>query len=166
MINLAFLPRVWPDMCAVYRDPGLATACLEVQERFGADVPLLLVLSLADRAGHGIARYDLEALVVDSQSWRETVIEPLRRARQGMKGRFNAPAETGLHDDIKRLELEAERLHVQRLAEAFPPSAANGESTALLYLAMRGLAAPAATEFLKTFTLAYETQVLPALALD
>lgn len=166
MSELAFLRRVWSDMCAAYGDAALEQACLDVQEKYGADVPLLLVLCIADRVGHGIARENLEALVVESEDWRDIVIRPLRLARQGMKARFTAPAESGLRDDIKRLELEAERLHVQRLAEAFPPSAANGESAALTYLAMRGLSATAATEFLKTFNLAYDLQALPVAVLD
>lgn len=166
MTELAFPRRVWADMCAAYRDAALGRACLDVQEKYGADVPLLLVLCIADRLGRGIARDNLEALVLESKDWRDIVILPLRRARNDMKGRFTAPAESGLRDDIKRLELEAERLHVQRLAEAFPPSAGNGESAALMYLAMRGLPATAATQFLKTFNLAYDMQVLPVVALD
>lgn len=166
MTDLAFLRRVWPDMCAAYRDAALGRACLDMQEKYAADVPLLLLLCIADRAGHGVGRAGLEALIVESEDWRGIVIQPLRHARQAMKGRFTAPSEAGLRDDIKRLELEAERLHVQRLAEAFPPAAADGESTTLLYLAMRGVAATAATEFLKTFNLAYDAQVLPVAVLD
>lgn len=153
-------------MCAAYRDAALGRACLDMQETRGADVPLLLLLCIADRVGHGIGRGDLEALIVESEDWREAVIQPLRGVRRVMKGRFTAPDENGLRDDIKRFELEAERLHVRRLAEALPPPRASSESAALLYLAMRGASATAASEFLKTFNLAYDAQVLPAVALD
>src|SRR5690606_17504008 len=127
MTEVDFPGRAWPDMCAAYRDAALAQACLDLQEGFGADVPLLLVLCLADRAGHGIGRDGLDALVEASADWREAVIRPLRRARQAMKGRFGAPAELALRSDIKRLELEAERLHVQRLTEAFPAAVPGAE---------------------------------------
>lgn len=165
MTDLGFLRRIWPDMCAAYRDIALGQACLDLQEKFGADVPLLLLLCIADRVGSGIGPDQLEALIVDSQDWRETVIQPLRRVRQAMRGGFTAAAEIGLRDDIRRLELEAERLHVRRLAEAFPVPGANAQSAAPLYLAMLGAPAEAASEFLETFNLAYDAQVSPAAAL-
>lgn len=166
MTSTGFLKRLWQDMCAAYRDPGLARACLDVQERYNADVPLLLVLCLADRAGHAIGRDALVSLVETYNAWREAAILPLRFARREMKGRFTDPAELGLRDDIKRLELEAERLQVTRIAETFPEARRDAESTALTYLAMLGAPAPAASEFIKTFHQAYDAQVLRSMALD
>ncbi|WP_162243204.1 TIGR02444 family protein [Devosia sp. Leaf420] len=166
MSNPGFLQRVWPDMCAAYRDAALGRACLDLQERYNVDVPLLLVLCIADRVGHGIAAENLDALVIESEDWRAAAIEPLRRARQAMKGRFTAPSEQALRDDIKRLELEAERLHVQRLAEAFPPAGGEGGVAASQYLALRGVPTDIATQFLQTFDIAYDAQVAPVVALD
>ena len=166
MSDLGFLRRAWPDMCACYRDVALGRACLEVQDKFGVDVPLLLVLAIADRVGQGIGPDDLDGLIAESEDWHSAVIEPLRRARQAMKGRFTAPAELGLRDDIKQLEHEAERLHVQRLAENFPASDTSSQSSALTYLTMRGASSEAAKAFLLTFNLAYDEQVLPVVALD
>ncbi|KQN72372.1 hypothetical protein ASE94_07615 [Devosia sp. Leaf64] len=165
MSNPGFLQRVWPDMCAAYRDAALGRACLDLQERYNVDVPLLLVLCIADRVGHGIAAENLDALVIESEDWRAAAIEPLRRARQAMKMRFTAPSEQALRDDIKRLELEAERLHVQRLAEAFPPAGGEGGTAASQYLALRGMPNDIATQFLQTFDIAYDAQVAPVVAL-
>jgi uncharacterized protein (TIGR02444 family) len=166
MTSDAFMKRFWSDMCAAYRDPDLADACLGVQEAFDADVPLLLVLCLADRAGHMIGRDALLVLVEDCQAWRGAAILPLRFARREMKGRFTDPAQLGLRDDIKRLELDAERLQVRRLSEIFPEARRDAESTALTYLAMRGAPAVAAADFIKTFQQAYDAQVLRSIALD
>lgn len=166
MSNPGFLQRVWPDMCAAYRDATLGRACLDLQERFNVDVPLLLMLCIADRVGHGIAAENLEALVIESEDWRAAAIEPLRRARQAMKGRFTAPPELALRDEIKRLELEAERLHVQRLAEAFPPSGEGSRMAASQYLALGGVPTDTATQFLQTFDIAYDAEVAPVAALD
>ncbi|WEK02937.1 MAG: TIGR02444 family protein [Candidatus Devosia phytovorans] len=166
MTSTGFLKRLWPDMCAAYRDGDLARACLSVQEGYDLDVPLLLVLCLADRAGHLIGREALTKLIEDCDAWRGAAILPLRFARREMKGKFTDPAELGLRDDIKRLELEAERLQVLRLAETFPPARDDAESTALTYLAIRGAPALAATDFIKTFHQAYDAQVLRSMALD
>lgn len=163
MKDLGFLDRVWPDMCAAYRDPALGRACLDMQEEYDADVPLLLVLAIADHAGCGIGSSDVETLVSESEDWRDAVIRPLRRVRKAMKGRFTTAEESGLRDDIKRLELEAERLHVRRIAEVFATFCASGEGASLSYLAMRGTPAAAAREFQRTFNLAFDAQVPPAL---
>lgn len=164
MNDTAFLQHLWPRMCAAYGDASLARACLAAQEKWQADVPLLLVLCLAEKAGHAIARPDLEQMMSESASWREAVIMPLRQARQQMKGRFTAPAETALREQIKQLELEAEHLHVLRLAQAFPAHVPGGGNAPLLYLSLCGAAADEAEQFLATFHLAHEAQVLPARA--
>ena len=164
MNDAAFLKHLWPGMCAAYRDAALARACLAAQEKWQADVPLLLVLCLAEKAGHAIARPDLEQMISDSASWREAVIMPLRQARQQMKGRFTAPAETALREQVKQLELEAEHLHVLRLVQAFPAHAPGGGSAPLLYLSLCGATAAEAEQFLATFHFAHEAQVLPARA--
>lgn len=164
MSETGFLQHLWPDMCAAYRDAALAQACLGAQEKWQADVPLLLVLCLAHHAGHAIGRPELETLIRESAAWRETIVMPLRQARQQMKTRFTAPAETALREQIKRLELEAEHLHVLRLAEAFPQPVSGGGNAPLLYLSLCGAAAPEAEQFLATFNLAHEAQVRPARA--
>lgn len=153
------LERVWPHMCAVYRDPALAQVCLAVQDAYNVDVPLLLVLCLADRQGHGLAQADLATLIRSAGDWREATIRPLRQARQAMKGRFVADPELALRDAIKRLELEAERLHVARLVNAYPTSS-RGSAGAPAYLAECGTPERAAQEFLRTFAAAYSAQVL------
>ena len=158
MANTQFPARVWPDMCAAYRDPALAQACLALQQAFAVDVPLLLVLSLADRAGHGLTPAAVTQLTTSAAVWREAVILPLRQARQAMKLRFTAPAETALRDDIKRAELEAEHLHVLRLTLNLPP--ATGEAQAARhYLKACGLTDDAADEFIETFGAAAKAQL-------
>lgn len=159
MISGGNLERVWPHMCAVYRDPALAQVCLAVQDAYNVDVPLLLVLCLADWQGHGLAQADLATLVTSAGDWREAAIRPLRQARQAMKGRFGADAEIELRDAIKRLELEAERLHVARLVDAYP-AASRGVAGAPAYLALCGTPERVAQEFLRTFAAAYSAQVL------
>lgn len=166
MVEAALLKRLWPDMCAAYRDPDLARACLRAQEQWQADVPLLLVLCIADRAGLFLNKDGLEALTFASEAWQETTIRPLRKIRQSMKGRFTDPAELGLREDIKRLELEAERLHVHRIVALLPDLEKGSMPSAPHYLALRGASPSEAASFIAKFDQAYETQVMPAPALD
>ena len=149
MTDMGFPARVWPDMCAVYRDPTLSAACRSLQEAFGVDVPLLLVLSLADRAGYGLSAAAVSELAQGAAAWREAVILPLRQARQAMKLRFTAPAEKVLREDIKRAELEAEHL----------PPASGTEQAARHYLKASGLTDDAADEFIDTFAAACAAQI-------
>lgn len=166
MVETALVKRFWPDMCAAYRDADLAKACLGAQERWSADVPLLLVLCIADRAGFSLSKTAVLELTAAAQSWRETTIWPLRRIRQSMKGRFNDPAEVGLRDDIKRLELEAERLHVNRMASWFADLDKGDVPAAQHYLALCGASSVDADAFISIFNHAYNLQVMPAFALD
>ena len=156
----AFVDRLWPDMCAVYRDADLSCACLDLQDSYDADVPLLLAMCLAERAGHFIAADDLKKLMGEARAWRETVIRPLRQARRAMKEKFQAPAELGLRNDIKRLELEAERLHVLRIAEALPPARGDGILPAMACLALYAVPAEMAGGFMRAFNNAYDAEVL------
>ncbi|MDB5507103.1 MAG: hypothetical protein JWR75_1741 [Devosia sp.] len=146
-------------MCAAYRDTDLAGACLALQQAFSVDVPLLLVLSLADRASYGLAPDTIAALESGARTWRDTVIVPLRQTRQVMKYRFTAPAEVAFREDIKRAELKAEHLHVLRLAKLVPAPLAAMPSAARHYLAACGLTHAAADDFIETFASAYAAQI-------
>jgi uncharacterized protein (TIGR02444 family) len=159
MNTSAFLDRLWPDICAVYRDEDLGRACLDLQEAYDVDVPLLLAICLAERAGRRIAAADLRQLVDATRAWREATIRPLRQARRAMKGRFQAPAELALRDNVKRLELEAERLHVLRIAGIFPPASANGMLPAMACLAMYAVPSDMAGRFMRTFNDAHMRQI-------
>ena len=159
MSNLDFPARAWTDMCAAYRDANLAAACLGLQQAFAVDVPLMLVLSLADRAGHGLSAATIATLQRDARAWRETVIVPLRETRRAMKTRFLAPGEVALRDAIKRAELEAEHLHVLRLAESLPAPVPNEQPAANQYLAACGLTDDAANDFIETFAAACAAQI-------
>ena len=159
MSSYSLIERAWPDMCAAYRDAKLGASCLAMQQAFAVDVPLLLVLCLADRAGRTMLPADLKRLVADAGAWRETVVVPLRGVRQAMKHRFDAPDAEALRDNIKRLEFEAERLHVVRLVEAYPEQAADGDPAAPAYLAACGVTAEAAQDFIEIFAAAHAAQV-------
>lgn len=160
----AFLDRVWQQMGAVHKDSDLAAACLVAQERFAADVPLLLLLCLADQHRSAPALADLPAYFAGADAWRQAVIVPIRAVRQTMKTAFNAPAELQLRDEIKRVELEAERLHVVRLVQSYPTVTTDQTATAPIYLARCQAPDDQAQAFLSTFAAAFDAQIRLATA--
>ncbi|WP_234892679.1 TIGR02444 family protein [Agrobacterium vitis] len=114
-----FANNAWTAMCNLYRAPKVAQFCIRLQDTYGIDVPLLLLLFYADQQGIGTDIQDLNAFLTDAASWREDVVKPLRTIRQGMKGRYTEHDEVQLRETVKALELRAEQVHVSRLARSF-----------------------------------------------
>jgi uncharacterized protein (TIGR02444 family) len=115
--------RLWAFSTALYAAPGVEAACLDLQERFGADVNLALFCVWAgplDAAG--LARAAAAAAPVQ----RDLVL-PLRAMRRALaRGGEEAP----LRAAVKAAELEAERLELARLAAAAPPAPERAARTA------------------------------------
>lgn len=130
---------VWRDICAIYADPQAADLCLALQDRHGVDVCLLLFLVVADRAGRGPDDDGLAAFIANAQAWRLQVIEPIRVVRKTMKINFVAPPELDFREQVKRLELEAERQHVRRLTEAWQAGGKRQVPSSHIYLDYCGL---------------------------
>jgi uncharacterized protein (TIGR02444 family) len=141
--------EVWREMCALYGDPDLARMGLALQDGFGVDAPLLLFLALADKRGETCGEAALAAFIAAAAGWRQQVILPLRTARRAMKGQFLAPAEMALRDKVKQLELDAERLHVDRLAKAWQPIGGGVKPAASFYLERCRVPEPDIARFLR-----------------
>lgn len=134
--------RFWDFSLAVYGKPGVAPACLALQERHGLDVNLLLYCGWCGRRGQRLDRAELAALDAKVAAWRENAVLPLRGLRRWLKTQETATGEDAeaLRAEIKRLELEAERIEQELLSagageapgEASPPAAA---ANMMLYLA-------------------------------
>ncbi|KAA3505450.1 TIGR02444 family protein [Agrobacterium vitis] len=124
-----FANNAWTAMCALYRTPEVAQLCVHLQDAYGIDVPLLLLLFHADQQKIGLDINDLNAFLTDATSWREDVVKPLRTIRQGMRGRYTEHDEVQLRTAVKALELQAEQVHVSRLARSFMPHAKPTERT-------------------------------------
>ncbi|QRZ15104.1 TIGR02444 family protein [Paracoccus methylovorus] len=130
------MTELWPFMSRIYASPGVASACLRLQETYGLDIPLLLAVlygAVSDRALDAVA---VQALDASCAEWRKTVVRPLRRIRTAMKSgdvmawSARVPA---LREAIKAQELMAERIEVEvleALIRSLPPaSQLGGERT-------------------------------------
>jgi uncharacterized protein (TIGR02444 family) len=111
----------WAFALDVYARPGVADACLKLQGEAGVDVMMLLFIAFAAVHLRILLRpAEIGELDEASRPWREQVVRPLRAIRSRLKeGPLPAPShETEqFRSKIKTVELEAERLQNQLLAE-------------------------------------------------
>jgi uncharacterized protein (TIGR02444 family) len=106
----------WNFSLAVYGRPGVAAACIELQDRHGLDVNLLLFACW--RAAMGEPRWSparLLAMMRGLGDWQVTVVAPLRAVRRRLK-RAPGAAPEALRRQIGEIELAAERIEQDMLA--------------------------------------------------
>jgi uncharacterized protein (TIGR02444 family) len=118
---------LWTWTLAAYDHPGARDACLELQDSHGQNVCLLLWAVWAEGADPACLVRAVEAARV----WEGSLIGPLREARQGLKTiaqTGDGLACEGLRQDVKALELQAERLLLEAL-EAVTGSRRVGSAT-------------------------------------
>src|SRR5690606_37013156 len=120
---------LWTFSLAVYDQPGVAAACLGLQERHRLDVNILLYCCWAGVRGQTLAAAQLRALRAASRSWSEEIVQPLRAVRRRLKSE-RGDGEQELRARILELELEAERLEQARLLAALPLPAGEPEPKA------------------------------------
>ena len=111
----------WLYSLRTYRIAGVADACLTMQERWGADVNLILYCCWLGHAGRALDKRSLQSASVAVCRWQAEVIKPLRQARRAMKiSPKGLPAELSarLRKRIGALELDLEYMEQYLLANA------------------------------------------------
>ena len=127
----------WRFSLRFYRQPGVADACIALQEQSGVDVNLLLYLLWHARDGRSFTVAEVEAVERRIAPWRESTVVPLRRVRRALKtppALVEAPAAEAFRNRIKAVELEAERLQQEAMYALAAPS---GEPSASAEAAAR-----------------------------
>jgi uncharacterized protein (TIGR02444 family) len=113
----------WSFAIDVYQRPGVATACLFLQDVLGADISLLLFVIFSAREHRtAFEQADLDRMDGAIAAWRREVIWPLRSIRRRMKtGPEPAPASAteALVQQIKAAEIHAEQIELAALAQWF-----------------------------------------------
>lgn len=104
----------------LYAKPGVAPACLDVQERHGIDVNALLFSLWLGESGRGpVPRETLDTAFDAVEGWHAKVVRTLRPLRRQLKSGFD-PIDGGLvqalRARIQKVEIDAE--HVEQLALA------------------------------------------------
>ncbi|HEY8359694.1 MAG TPA: TIGR02444 family protein [Ramlibacter sp.] len=113
----------WEFVLAFYAQPGIADACLVLQDEAGVDVVVLLFALYAARE-RGVVFGEEEIRVADETvgQWRREVVEPLRAVRRRMKAMpepMAGAAKERVRESVKAVEVEAERVALGMLAQRF-----------------------------------------------
>jgi uncharacterized protein (TIGR02444 family) len=108
----------WRFSLQFYRLPGVAEACIKLQEEAGADVNLLLFLLWHGAQLRRLSRAEVERLEQKIAAWRDLAVIPLRAIRRALKsppGLVEAGTAEAFRTRIKAVELEAERLQQEAM---------------------------------------------------
>jgi uncharacterized protein (TIGR02444 family) len=108
----------WRFSLQFYRMPGVADACIALQDEAGVDVNLLLFLLWNASLGRQLSGADVEDLERRIAEWRDGVVIPLRDLRRKLKSPpalIEKGAAEAFRTRIKQVELEAERLQQEAL---------------------------------------------------
>jgi len=115
----ALADEFWAFSLDLYAQPGVAAACLRLQDEQGLDVNVLLLCCWLARSGRGrLSEDDLAAAEARATPWRRDIVAPLRAVRRALKSMPDGGPGSGipaLYDELKRLELGAEREAQRRL---------------------------------------------------
>jgi uncharacterized protein (TIGR02444 family) len=110
--------QFWDFSLRVYGQPGVADECLELQERLGTNVNLLLFCAFCGaRFGAKFSTDELAEASALVSVWHADVTKSFRRARTAIKRLQPADSASSvgtqaekLRQDVKKLELSAERV--------------------------------------------------------
>ncbi|MDO0945674.1 TIGR02444 family protein [Chromohalobacter israelensis] len=107
-------PPLWDYALALYQRPGVADACLQLQDTAGADVCELLWHCWLDHHG-AVATDEAHDALAEIRDWQTGVTQPIRHLRRQLKPRAqHEPDVAALRQHLKEAELLAERETLRR----------------------------------------------------
>ena len=124
-----FLPHpFWNFSLEIYAGEGVADACLDLQERRGCDVNILLFCCWLGASGRPTLTAErLRAILKVSDVWQAEIVRPLRQVRRLLKDRPGTEALPETVDAARRrvadAELAAEHAEQLKLASLYAPPA-------------------------------------------
>jgi uncharacterized protein (TIGR02444 family) len=108
----------WRFSLGFYRRPGVADACLALQDGCGVDVNILLFFLWLAAARRCVSTDVARAVCAAAAPWRDDVVAPLRTIRRRLKdgsALVERSATEAFRARIKAIELESERLEQEAL---------------------------------------------------
>lgn len=107
----------WGFVISLYGAPEVAPACLELQERHGIDVTLMLFCLWRGVVSGEPLTPHLASLMETAAIWRSSTVLPIRTARQWLKSTSAAdPALACLYKTVLSAEIECEHAELLALA--------------------------------------------------
>lgn len=110
----------WDFVTRLYAAPGVAPACLDLQERHGIDVTFLLFCLWRGSVSETPLGEHMPVLAAAAREWHETVVLPIRVARRRLKaeaGVSQKPEAAALYKTILAAEIDCEHAQLLMLAE-------------------------------------------------
>src|SRR5882757_379333 len=110
----------WRFSVTFYGMPGVAPACIELQDQAKVDVNVLFFLLWNATQGRALNAADVAKVEDMIGPWREMAVVPIRNVRRALKAPpavMTPEAAEGFRTRIKAVELEAERLQQEALYE-------------------------------------------------
>jgi uncharacterized protein (TIGR02444 family) len=114
----------WRFSLRIYGQPGVAEACILLQDRHGIDVNVLLIALIHAAIAGPPSMLTITALDRTALAWRKAAILPLRGIRRALKAETNLqhhPAQQDIRRRIAEIELAAEQVEQAMLAQLLPP---------------------------------------------
>lgn len=142
---------LWDFALRFYALPGVAPACLDLQDRFDLDVPLMIAALYARIQGRIVDQAAIATLAASTAGWRDQAIRPLRQIRRNMKVSPWMAAHSAIpawREGVKALELRAEQIQLAFLGHVVDGLRPDGRSAdeaslrATLVLVMQHFADP------------------------
>lgn len=110
----------WRFSTRFYATPGVAAACIELQDQAHVDVNVLFFLLWNATQHRALSADDVTKVEQAIAPWREAAVTPLRVVRRALKtppAVVAADAAESFRSRVKAIELEAERLQQEALYE-------------------------------------------------
>jgi len=120
----------WRFSIKFYAVPGVADACVALQDQAGVDVNVLFFLLWNATQKRTFGRQQVAGIERRIGPWREMAVVPLRSVRRALKVPPAAVAPDvaeGFRTRIKAVELEAERLQQEALYDMAQSLAQSGQ---------------------------------------
>ena len=108
----------WQFSIKFYAVPGVAQACIELQDQAKVDVNILFFLLWNATQGRTYKKADVAEVERLIGAWRDMAVVPIRNVRRALKvppAVMTPEAAEGFRTRIKAVELEAERLQQEAL---------------------------------------------------
>jgi uncharacterized protein (TIGR02444 family) len=112
----------WTFSLKFYSQPAVGDACLDLQDRFGADVNIVLYGLWQAHRGRRLSESDIRKVIELVGVWQKNVVWPLRMVRRFLKAPLQGWPSQGidlLHQHVKAEELQAEHLQQSAMETAF-----------------------------------------------
>ena len=133
---------IWEWALEAYARPGVCAACLALQDDAGQNVPYLLWSVWAEAADPQMLARAAET----ARGWEEAAVAPLRTVRRTLKAARPGIAERlrlDLREDVKAVELKAERVLMESLAQLAGEASGGAPALQALQAASKAWGRPA-----------------------